>query len=129
MTARVLEETGGRGADIILTACPSPEAQAASIYFANNQARINFFGGLPKGKNIVPLDTNILHFKEIFVFGSHGAAPEHLEKAVALIGSKRIHIDRYISHRFPLDNAVEVFAAAESKAGMRVLITPNLGTA
>ena len=81
MTERILEETGGHGADVILTACPSPEAQAATLGFANHRARINLFGGLPKGKSIVPIDTNILHYKEIFLFGSHGAAPEHLFRA------------------------------------------------
>lgn len=124
MTERILEETNGHGADVILTACPSPEAQAASLGFANHRARINLFGGLPKGHSIVPIDTNILHYKEIFLFGSHGAAPEHLQRAAKLISNGAIDMKRYISHRFPLDDAPNAFAAAEQKAGMRVVIEP-----
>lgn len=124
MTERILEETGGHGADVILTACPSPEAQAESLNFANHRARINLFGGLPKGQSIVPIDTNILHYKEIFLFGSHGAAPEHLHRASELIASGKIDMKRYISHRFPLAEARAAFAAAEEKAGMRVVIQP-----
>lgn len=122
--ARILEETDGKGADVILTACPSPEAQAQTIHYANNRARINFFGGLPKGQSIIPIDTNILHYKEIFMFGSHGADPSHLHRAVELIASGEIAIKKYISHRFPLEQAPEAFAAAEGKAGMRVVIQP-----
>ncbi len=121
---RILDETGGKGADVILTACPSPEAQAQTIHYANNRARINFFGGLPKGQSIIPIDTNILHYKEIFLFGSHGADPKHLHRAVELIASGEIAIKKYISHTFPLDEAPQAFAAAEDKAGMRVVIKP-----
>lgn len=122
--ARVLEETGGAGADIILTACPSPQAQADAVLMATNRGRINLFGGLPKGQSIVPIDTNVLHYKEIFLFGSHGALPSHHQRAVDLIGSGRIAIGKYISHRFPLAQTPEAFAAAEGKAGMRVVVTP-----
>lgn len=121
---RVLDETGGKGADVILTACPSPEAQGQTIHYANNRARINFFGGLPKGQSIVPIDTNILHYKEIFMFGSHGAAPEHLTRAVELIATGKVDIKKYISHRFPLSEAPTAFTAAEERSGMRVVIVP-----
>ncbi|GMV99751.1 MAG: sorbitol dehydrogenase [Candidatus Hydrogenedentota bacterium] len=122
--ARVREETKGQGADIILTACPAPEAQADAIHMARNRARINLFGGLPKGKSIVPIDTNILHYKEIYLFGSHGALPRHHQQAVEIIASGRIDMKKYISHRFPLSQAPDAFAAAEGKAGMRVVVTP-----
>ncbi|MCX5758993.1 MAG: alcohol dehydrogenase catalytic domain-containing protein, partial [Candidatus Hydrogenedentes bacterium] len=64
--ARVLEETGGLGADVILTACPSPQAQVDAVAMARNRARVNFFGGLPKGQSNVTLDTNVIHYKEMF---------------------------------------------------------------
>jgi len=121
---RILDETNGHGADVILTACPSPVAQAQTLEYAAHRARINFFGGLPKGQSVVPIDTNILHYKEIYMFGSHGAAPEHLHRAVELASSGQIDLSKYISHRFTLDEAPQAFEAAESKAGMRVVITP-----
>jgi L-iditol 2-dehydrogenase len=122
--ARVREETGGLGADVLLTACPAPEAQADAIYMAKNRARINFFGGLPKDQGKVTIDTNTLHYKELIVSGAHGCVPRHHQQAISLIASGVIDAKRYISHRFPLDQAVEAFRAAESRAGMRVLINP-----
>ncbi len=124
MVARVKAETRGLGADVILTACPSPEAQADAIRMAKNRARVNYFGGLPKDKAIVPIDTNLLHYREIFVFGSHGAMPRHHQQAVNLIADGALDAKRYISQRFPLDKAPEAFAAAEDRAGMRVVVQP-----
>lgn len=122
--ARVKEETHGLGADVIITANASPDAQQAALQMAKNRAWINFFGGLPKGKSVVPLDTNLIHYKELFVCGSHGCMPRHHQKAVELIADGVINVKQYISHRFPLDKAQDAFAAAEDRNGMRVVIAP-----
>lgn len=122
--ARVREETAGLGADVILTACPSPQAQVDAILMARNRARVNFFGGLPKDQSQVTLDTNVIHYKELFIMGAHGCVPRHHQMAVDLIASGAIRMERYISHRFPLEKTAEAFAAAESHAGMRVVVNP-----
>jgi L-iditol 2-dehydrogenase len=122
--SRVLEETDGLGADVVITSCPSPQAQADAIHMAKNRARINLFGGLPKGSSIVPLDTNIIHYKELFIHGAHGAMPVHHGKALELIASGVINANDYISHSFTLDDISDAFTAAESHAGMRVIVNP-----
>jgi L-iditol 2-dehydrogenase len=121
---RVLEETGGLGADVVITCNPSPEAQVDAIYMAKNRARVNFFGGLPKDRSLVTLDTNIIHYKELFVHGAHGSLPRHHQKALDLINNGTINMKRYISHRFPLTHIEEAIRTAESHVGMRVIVTP-----
>lgn len=122
--ARVLEETNGLGADVVITANPSPQAQADAIHMAKNRARVNFFGGLPKDKSMVTLDTNIIHYKELFVHGAHGALPSHHGKAVELIASGALNVNNYISHHFSLDEIGAAFEAAEGHQGMRVIVNP-----
>ncbi|MDR3249370.1 MAG: alcohol dehydrogenase catalytic domain-containing protein [Treponema sp.] len=120
---RVLEETGCLGADVIFTANSSPESHGDALKMAKNRARINLFGGLPAGSTVT-LDTNIIHYKELFVLGAHGSLPRHHQQAVDLIAAHRPDINPYISHRFPLDNIKEAFAAAEGHQGMRVVVKP-----
>ncbi len=122
--ARVLEETNGLGADVVITANPSPQAQADAILMAKNRARVNFFGGLPKDQSMVTLDTNIIHYKELFVHGAHGALPIHHGKAVELIASGAVDVKQYISHHFSLDEISAAFEAAEGHQGMRVIVHP-----
>ncbi len=122
--ARVLEETCGLGADVVITSCPSPEAQVEAISMAKNRARVNFFGGLPKNNSLVMIDTNIIHYKELFVHGAHGAMPIHHQKAIDLIASGAINAKDYISHNFPLDDISKAFDTAESHKGMRVIVNP-----
>jgi len=119
----VLAETGGLGADVILTSNPSGESQAQALLMAKNRARINFFGGLPKG-TMVTLDTNIIHYKELMVTGAHGSMPIHHSRALGMIANGRINIKRFITHSFSLENIAAAFAAAESHAGLRVVVNP-----
>jgi L-iditol 2-dehydrogenase len=120
---RVLEETGGLGADVIFTANPSPQSHVDALNMAKNRARINLFGGLPAGSTVT-LDTNLIHYKELFVLGAHGSLPRHHRQALELIAAKRPDIRPYISHHFLLEDIAKAFATAEGHEGMRVVVTP-----
>lgn len=122
--SRVLQETGGLGADVVITSCPSPEAQIDALNMAKNRGRINLFGGLPKGNSNITIDANIIHYKELFVHGAHGSMPRHHRKALELIASGTIDAKLFISHNFSLDEIHEGFRVAEGKEGMRVVINP-----
>jgi L-iditol 2-dehydrogenase len=121
--SRILEETAGLGADVIFTANSSPQTHADALRMAKNRARINLFGGLPAGSSVT-MDTNIIHYKELFVMGAHGSLPRHHRQAIDLIAAGRPDIKPYISHRFALDNIRQAFAAAEGHEGMRVVVKP-----
>lgn len=123
--ARVFEETNGLGADVIFTSNPNPASQIDAIKMAKNRARVNFFGGLPKNNSIVQLDTNIIHYKELFISGAHGSMPVHHSLAVDLISSGRINIKKFTSHNYTLDEIGEAFSAAEGHVGLRVIVNPN----
>lgn len=124
LVERVLQETGGQGADLVITACASPEAQQQAPLLARNRGRINFFGGLPKGAPAISLDSNLVHYKELFIHGSHGSVPRHHRAALGMIAHGQVKVSDLISHRFPLDRISEAFQAVESRAGMKVLVNP-----
>ena len=120
----VLAETGGLGADVIFTSSPSPQAQVDAVKMAKNRARINFFGGLPKDKSLVTLDTNLIHYKELFITGAHGSMPIHHARALSLIADGLIDVKPFITHHFSIDKIHEAFDAAEKHAGLRVIVNP-----
>jgi L-iditol 2-dehydrogenase len=122
--SRTLEETGGLGADVIFTANPSPQSHADALKMAKNRARINLFGGLPAGSTVT-LDTNIIHYKELFVLGAHGSLPRHHQQALELIAAGRPDIKAFISHHFALEDIHRAFEVAEGHQGMRVVVKPS----
>ena len=101
-----------------------PSTQADALKMAKNRGRVCFFGGLAKGKDEVTINTNIIHYKELYVHGAHGSMPSHHMKAVSLIASGKIDIKKFISHKLPLEDIREGFRIAESYEGLRVVINP-----
>jgi L-iditol 2-dehydrogenase len=123
-TERVMEETDGLGADVVVTACSSLEAQAQAIPVIKNRGRVNFFAGLPKGTAPLSLDTNTIHYKECYLFGSHGSTPRHHRMSLEILASGRIQARKFISHNFGLDQIMDAFDTVESRQGMKVVVNP-----
>jgi L-iditol 2-dehydrogenase len=121
--ARVKEETRGLGADVIFTANPNPQSHIQALQMAKNRARICLFGGLPAGSSVT-FDTNIIHYKELMVLGSHGSLPRHHRMALNMIAARRPDIRPYITGHYPLDKINEAFTASDSHKEMRVVVTP-----
>jgi len=124
LVSRIFEETDGFGADVVLTACSSPEAQIDALKIVRNRGRVNFFGGLPPGTPPTSIDTNIIHYKEILLTGAHGSVPRHHRQALELISKGIIEVKKYISSTYPLSEAVEAFKKAREKTEMRIIIHP-----
>ena len=124
MIRRVMEETGGEGPDIVVTTCGSVDAHEQAIQMVRKRGFVNLFGGLAKGTRNLSVQSNLIHYKECFVTGSHGAVPRHHRLAMDLIAAGRVQAERYVTAHFPLDEIVTAFEAAESKDGLKVVVDP-----
>ncbi|MBN2322335.1 MAG: alcohol dehydrogenase catalytic domain-containing protein [Spirochaetes bacterium] len=121
----VMEETDGEGVDLVVTTASSVKAHEDAIKMVRHRGWVNLFGGL---KNQPPLciDSNLIHYKECFVMGSHGSLPHHHEQAVGLILEKKVHANWYISEVFGLDDIQSAFDYHESRKGLKVVVKPGL---
>ena len=118
-----MELTDNRGADII-TACPTPKIQEQAVHLAADHAWINFFGGLPKGKEHIELNSNLIHYKELTVTGSHGCCTYHCQKALELQASKAVDLRPLIRDVFELSEAERAFSAAMEGKGLKTVVKP-----
>ena len=121
---RVKDETEGRGADKIIVACPSNKAQEDSLLMVAPRGIINFFGGLPLDKPFIKFNSNLVHYGEFYIVGTHGSAPYHNELALNLISQGKVKIIELISHHLPLEGLEEGLHLAESGKGMKIMINP-----
>ena len=69
---------------------------------ARKGGRILLFGGLPKEQSKPGIDLNIVHYNALHLIGTTIFAPRHYRLAVNLVASKRIPVDKLITHRFSL---------------------------
>lgn len=123
LVEKVLGETGGEGADVVITACPSPEAQQQSLEMTRARGRISFFGGLPHDRSRINFDSNIIHYKEISVYGVFASHHVQFKKASALLSSGRIPGEKFITHRFSLDEIEKGLKKVKSGEALKAVVT------
>jgi L-iditol 2-dehydrogenase len=120
----IKEESGGRGADVVLVAAPVHAAQETALSMAAISGRINFFGGLPKERPIINFDSNLVHYKELVVTGTTACSTNDCWQATRIINSGLIDLTDLVSQRFPLRDAVSAFSAAEDRNSLKIVIEP-----
>jgi len=121
---RVMEETKGEGANVVMVACSSTSAQEEALKIVSHRGRVNYFGGLPPGSLKINIDSNLIHYKECFVLGSHGSVPRQHKIALDFLAKGIIKGKEFISECFSLDKIKEAFRVAEEHRGLKVIINP-----
>ncbi|NRQ37234.1 alcohol dehydrogenase catalytic domain-containing protein [Nonomuraea sp. NN258] len=121
---QVLKLTGGRGADVVITAAASGAAQEQALLMAARQARISFFGGLPKDDPVIRLDSNLVHYRELTVVGANGSSPAHNAEALRLIAEGAVPVADLITHRLPLPRVLDGIDLVTRGTAIKVTIEP-----
>jgi L-iditol 2-dehydrogenase len=121
---QVLKLTGGRGADVVITAAASGAAQEQAVRMAARQGRISFFGGLPKDNPIIALDSNLVHYRELTVVGANGSSPAHNAQALRLVAEGAVTVSDLITHRLPLPRVLDGIDLVSRGAAIKVTIEP-----
>ncbi len=120
----VLAATGGRGADLVITAAASGAAQEQALRMVAPRGRISFFGGLPKDRPTITLDSNLVHYRELTIVGANGSSPEHNRQALRHIADGSVPVADLITHRLPLEQVRDGIDVVRSGTGIKVTIEP-----
>jgi L-iditol 2-dehydrogenase len=122
--AAVQELTGGRGADVVVVAAGSGQAQEDALAMAARRGTVSFFGGLPKDRPTITLDANLVHYRELGVVGANGSTPAHNRQALELIASGAVPVADLITHRLPLEETVAGIHTATGGEAIKVTVEP-----
>lgn len=124
VVAKVMELTGGRGADVIITATPANVTQEQAISMAARQGRISFFGGLPKNDPFIKADSNVIHYRQLHVHGANGSSPAHNKRALEYISTGQVPVKDLITRHIPLDEVLSAFDIVKSGQAIKVTVEP-----
>lgn len=124
LAAVMKEVTDGRGPSVIITAAPAGVAQEQAITLAQPGGRISFFGGLPKDKPMISVDSNLVHYKELILAGANGSTPAQNKEALELIASGKVKVADLITTRVSLENIHEGIDAVLSGEAIKVVVLP-----
>jgi L-iditol 2-dehydrogenase len=115
----IMRLTRGRGVDLGIVACSSPEAQSAVVELAAINGRIVFFGGLPAKQSLVRINTNQVHYRQLILTGTTRSSLDQFAKAIRLLERGLIKVGDLISTRREIGQVKEVFQEALELKGLK----------
>ena len=118
------KHTDGLGPSVIITAAPAGIAQEQAVRMAKPGGRISFFGGLPKDKPMIQVDSNLVHYKELILAGANGSAPEHNRRALELMASGKVPVQDLLTHKVTLSDINKAIELVLSGEAIKVVVTP-----
>jgi len=121
----VMKATGGEGVDLVITTAGTVKAHEDAIMMVRHRGYVNLFGGL-KNQPKLSIDSNLIHYKECFIMGTHGSLPRHHRIAVDMIANGSVRAKDYISRIFPLAQIEEALAFHDSGKGLKTIVKPGL---
>ena len=104
------------GFDQIMICCSAPVAQQVGLECVAKCGCVNFFGGLPKGKSEVLLDTNHIHYKQCRVVGTHGSSAEDNRIALDMVANNMINVNPLITETIDLEQLEEALLINEKNS-------------
>lgn len=113
---------GEDGIDVVITACPAGITHKQGLEMLANNGRISLFGGLP-GDNNYHLDSNLIHYKEIGVFGAHASTVKQNEQALELIASGKLNVKKYIT-AFDFKDIEKAFESLVGEDAEKAVVIP-----
>lgn len=127
---RVMAATEGRGADVVILAVGGSALIKPSMDYTRMGGKVLLFAQTQHGE--VTVDPGAICMDEKTLLGSYSASIDIHDEVLDLVfNGKRNGFDvtQLISHRFPLERAVEGVAIASNPQGdsMKIMIEPVLG--
>ncbi len=121
----VLSETGGEGADVVITACPSPAAQSLAVELCAIDGRVNFFGGIPASAEPVPINTNLVHYRQLTLTGTTRASLSQFRRTLSFLADGVLNVRPLISGIYPIEAFGEAIRRAGAADGLKNIIVPG----
>ncbi len=122
-----IREVTGRGryyfgesgmADIVLDAAAAPTTFDQALNFVRTGGTVGLVGSPEKP---APVEIGLIGYKDIRVIGIVGSV---IPLGLDLLAASKVATDPLLSHRFPLEEAAEAFAVADTPTSMKVMLLP-----
>jgi L-iditol 2-dehydrogenase len=111
----------GEGPDIIIAAAGTKQIADAAVKAAGLNSRIHLFGGMPSD-TIISIPAYDIHYKHVTLLGTSGFRSEDYRTASELIKSHAIEFEKLVTHRYPVDDAMEAFEMTQRPEALKVML-------
>lgn len=117
---RYKELSGDEGFDLVIITAPSNEMQGKAPMYAKKGGYVSYFASLPVGDEMLIMNSRMIHYNELILYGTSDSTVKHVEAAVSLLKKNPEGFRPLITHIMPFADFHK--AMEEIKAGNAVKI-------
>jgi len=121
LSSYISKITEGKGVDKLIVAIGNAKIAESVLNLVRLGGRIMFFGGFPKSSSLT-LNPNLIHYRQVSLWGSSGFTPQQFKQAAELIKERKVNLQKLITHHFPLSEIKKAFDLAISHQGLKIFI-------
>ncbi len=111
--------TAGRGADAIIITTPGVRPFMQALAGLRKGGTLNIFAA---HAGTVPINLETIYQQELSITSTYSSSPEELRIALDLLSSRKVLVDRLISHRLPLSQFTEGVMLMRERAALKVYL-------
>jgi L-iditol 2-dehydrogenase len=117
-------QVGEAGVNKAVLTVGVPDVVEQLLEIVQPQGKISLFaGGGQTYRSSV--DLNRIHYKELTLTATQNATLEHFKKGLRMVAGGSLDVNKLITHRFPLENAIEAFSLRDELKALKVLLIPQ----
>lgn len=117
--------SGGYGFDMVIVTAPANEIQAKSPLYVKKGGYLSLFASLPLGDEFINVNSRIVHYNEICVYGVSDSTASHVKQAVAALEASTEQFRSIITHRLPISKFAEGVNKIQSREALKVVMFPD----
>jgi L-iditol 2-dehydrogenase len=118
----VADATRPKGVDVIILATSEVGLDEKFIKLLAPGGRISIFSGTPPRLSKIQLDSNLIHYNELVLTGAYGCTAHQNHRALDLIASKKIPVNKLITQQVTLDKIVQGLEYTKSKRSLKSIV-------
>lgn len=117
----VMRITGGRGANVVITALSVPSVHTEAQQIAAKMGRISLFGGIV-GESKGFIDSNLIHYKELAVHGVHATTAKFMRQILDQVAAGKLDLEKYVTDLVKLHDIESGFEAIRDRNALKVVV-------
>ncbi|NMB97301.1 MAG: alcohol dehydrogenase catalytic domain-containing protein [Clostridiaceae bacterium] len=121
---RYLELSGSEGFDHVIITAPSNEIQSKAPLYARKSGYVSYFASLPKGNEILNMNSRTIHYNELVLYGTSDSTVEHVKKAVDIMSKNPGVFRELITHEMKMEDFHKAIDEIKNGNAVKVLLFP-----
>lgn len=119
------ELSGADGFDLVVITAPSNQVQCDAPIYAKKGGYVSYFASLPVEEAIINMNSRLIHYKELVLFGTSDSTVAHVREAVKMLRQNSELFKNLITHILPMRDFHKAMQEIKDGNAVKIVLVPQ----